>query len=445
LYWLEDKIRPPQCGSPWVRDVLGLAFLAALGVALLPVWGLDLSALASAARSDGPQRQLVREAARRFSGQISAWYLLPALGFALSLRRGAIDLSVWAVAGVGGVVAAAVLNAGMGPGWAFAAALGAGGALGAVNAALVAGARVPSILVTTATAVVLLWAAGTCVGERSIDLPARAFDDWHLTKVVLTGAKPVASQPGRGAARVELQTREIWLPLRVTRMLVVGVTYSLVVLVLLIFSATDIGTRDVAAGRKLFAALCASGMLAAVGGACWLLDHPQSAPVPTRLVDDLRIPAAALLAGAAFFGRCRAVLTALCLPGALLLATAWRQEVWHLQASGYALQLVLLAGMAVAVHIGLAHATARGTRSKPLAGAAAAVILAGLLVVAWAVNAQDHSQRRLYHSIGLGIWLAGTIALLVSRALSHRQPAPAAVPDDGPAAPDEREPPAETS
>ncbi|MHC4983703.1 MAG: ABC transporter permease subunit, partial [Planctomycetota bacterium] len=132
---LEEKLTPPHVEQPWARDTLGLGLLIALAAVFYPFWQVS------------PWRYITDVA-----GQMASPHLLPALGFCLALRCGAIDLSVWASASLGGLVAGGLINAGAPPGLALAAACAAGLAPGAINAALVSFARLPSPIVTLAVA-----------------------------------------------------------------------------------------------------------------------------------------------------------------------------------------------------------------------------------------------------------------------------------------------------
>ena len=96
MFSLEQKIRPPLLEDPRPRDMFGLGLLVALAAILIPAW--DISG----------QRYL-----NDVAGQMSSAYLLPALGFMLVLRCGAIDFSVWVSAAGGGLVAAVLIRAGV--------------------------------------------------------------------------------------------------------------------------------------------------------------------------------------------------------------------------------------------------------------------------------------------------------------------------------------------
>ena len=90
MSWFEDKLSPPNLRGQWVRDVLGMGLVLALAVPLV-------SALRWA-----DSGQYLSDVA----GQMASYGLLLAMGFLLALRCGAIDLSVWSSAGLGGLVAA---------------------------------------------------------------------------------------------------------------------------------------------------------------------------------------------------------------------------------------------------------------------------------------------------------------------------------------------------
>lgn len=394
MFSLEEKLRPPFLAKPLPRDVTGIGLLIAMAALLMPAWGAG--------------------ADRYFSdvlGQMVSFYLLPTLGFQMALRRGAIDLSVWMAAALGGIVAAAWINSGLGAAWAFPVAAAAGVALGGINGLLVGFLRLPSVVVTAITA------AGTM---------------WGLQAVCRSGAGWAAVQSARdvsvnGAAFAGWSM--LGLPLLFTRMIVVAAAYSLALLILLWIDATRgkaIARTGAAAGgrlagpRALLAALAASGALSAFGGACYLIDHART-PIPSRFVEDLRIPAAAILAGGMFFGgRGRTMLAGVCLPPALLLVTIWRQEVWNLSFRGYELQLALLAGLVIVIHLALAETIRLRTGGRSWALAGSILTVAGLLVMTASAGIVAHRKVALLHLAGMVLWLAGVVALLIARALARR-------------------------
>lgn len=336
--WLEDKLRPHCSSHAWVRDAIGVGLLIGLAAALSGRWGLD------------PEQFAPDRAVR---GRMMSYYLLPALGLALALRQGAIDLSVWASAAVGGLVAAACVRAGTGLGVAALAGGVCGLSLGAANAAVVTFLRVPSPVVTLVVAVAAVVVMQAVVDGRSLEVPEDATYDWHLTKLV----RYQAEDGGRPVVERE------WLPLAVSRMLFVLGVYAAAVMGLIAASGSArLGLR--LPGRwSLFASLCGSGLLASLGGVAWLVEH-GSAPVLASPVGDLRIPAAAVLTGACLFSaRNRSVLIALCAPVAMLVATTWRQHAWYwdMTFAGYALQ-----GLQLTAMVGIAHAAVRYAHGRPI-------------------------------------------------------------------------------
>jgi ribose/xylose/arabinose/galactoside ABC-type transport system permease subunit len=389
---LEDMLRPPEPADPWSRDVLSVALLLILAAVLIPAWDI------------GPanfQHTVV--------GNMASFLLLPTLGFLLALRCGAIDLSVWVNAGLGGVVAAVLIARGVSAPLAFAAGGGVGLAAGCLNGLLVAGAGIPSVAATLAVAAGTVWALGAVLPARSVAIPDLTFEGW------------LAGHPS---------------PMLAARVLTVAVLYLGALALVMVL---DVAVwRGVQFGRRVsvFAALAASGALSALGGACWLIDSGR-APVPTRVVDDLRVPAAAVLAGALFLGRRgREVLAAMSLPAALLLATIWRQEAWSLPAPGhgYALQLLVLAGMTVVVHIAFGHYVDSRPSPDRWPAAGALMTLAGLALVAAAANFTHPAVKDAFHAAGVAAWLSGTAAVLITmrrKSLLHVAPVEADAGEQG--------------
>jgi len=404
LFSLEEKLRPPHLEHPWPRDSIGVGLLIALAAVMYPQWQVN----------DDFPRFLTD-----IAGQMASFYLLPALGLCLALRCGAIDLSVWASAALAGLVTAWMINAGCHPAWAFAGACGAGLAVGAVNGSLVAFARLPSPIVTLVAALVIMWSVQGHVKGRQVAVPAKAFANWHLSGTAGEKA-PIEPDP---AGPAETDAMREWLPIKVTRMLVIGLGYAAVMAGLLAADAAS--RRGVRFGRRLslFAALCASGLLCGIAGACWVIEY-GNAPALTRPIGDLRVLAAPILAGAWFFGgRSRSLLAGLCLPVALLMATIWWQVVWawNMELKGYSMQLVQLAAMLIAAHLAIAHLQSRRFRYRWLAAAGAALTVGGILVTAGIAWAGDFRAVAALYVAGLGLWGCGVSAIVVSRLLARRQ------------------------
>jgi ribose/xylose/arabinose/galactoside ABC-type transport system permease subunit len=387
LLSIEEKLRPGSKAPTRPRDAAAASVLLVLGVLMLPPWAVVYP------------RQAID-----VTQPMTSAYLLLSLGMLLALREGAVDLSVWSVSALGGVVAARCICAGAAPFWAFAAAAVVGAALGALHGALVAWARIPSILVTAASALGVMYLSGLVAGlpadQRSVIIPEQAFDHWG------------PDLPGR---------------LLLTRMLLVAGLYCAVMVALLI---ADIVAWDAATGRRrapLFAALSVSGFLAGCGGAVWLLDYGR-APVPTRPVGDLRVPAAVVAAGAALLaGRGRTMLSALLLAPALLLATLWRNSAGSFQREGYELQMLVLTGQVLAVHLAVLAAAARAGPGRIVAIAASAAAGAGLVFFGGAAGVRGPETKTVLHLAGgvLSLCAAGLLALWLPVQRLARPGAPA--------------------
>lgn len=375
---------------------MGAALIIALTAVLLAGWRVD-------------ERRHFTEVV----GQMYSFTLVGALAFSLALRSGAIDLSVWATAALGGAAAVLVARTGAGAGATFAAAGAAGLIVGAIHGLLVARLRLPSLVVTLVTGAIIVWALRWAFDGRQIAAPAESFAAWL--------ARLPTQAPGRA-----------WLPWTgrppvVLRMLLVAAIYLAVLAGL---AVVDLIQAMVMRGRNkhhpragLFASLCASGLLAGLAGGVWLAEHGWS-PVPTKVIGDLRICAAAILAGAALFaGQARTPLVVLALPATALAATIWRMEVAHLPAGGHYLQVVLLIGMTIVTHLTileLIQTRGRGRAIVP-AAAAAALTAGGIIVFAAAGGREMLWSRRLCHLAGLSAWMAGAITLILCRIISRRR------------------------
>jgi len=374
---IEDNLRPPLPADPYTRDVLSVALLLILASVLIPAW--DLAKV---------------NFLHMVAGHMTSNLLLLALGFLLALRCGAIDLSVWVVAGLGGVVAASMINSGYGVPAAFIVAGLAGLAVGLINGLLVGLVGLPSPLVTGLVGVGLIYLVGLLVPGRQITVDEHTFDVyfWHSSGV-----------------------------LAIRLILVAGIYLAAMLVLVGVDWAVWVGVKF-PRRLTLTAALTASGVLAALGGAALLIDNGL-APLPTRLIDDLRVPAAALLAGGLFLGRRgRELLAGLSLPSALLICTIWRQKAWNLPAPGlgWALQMFVMMGMVIAVQVAFGrYVEARGT-GRRLPTVAMLQTLAGTAIVAAAANFRYWPVHDILHLAGLAIWLAGMPALIISFRREHR-------------------------
>ena len=386
---LEEKLRPRPVSVCWPQDLLGLGLLIVLAAVLVPAWseGVSIAAPEPGLSETPPDYtgQLIYLA--NVAGQLASFYLLPALGFALALRCGAVDLSVWAVAGLGGLVAAAAINGGMATPLAFLLAVAVGLGVGCLNGVLVAAVRLPSVAVSLLLGGALVWGMRSTWPTREIRLGADVF----------AGLR-VLPPP----------------PLLTGRMLLILAGYSAAMFLLL---GGDMAGGAKRLGRRLglFVALAGSGALSGFAGACWLIDH-SAAPVPRLPVGDLRIPAAALLAGAALLGgKGRTMVVGVAMPVALLVATIWRQHVWNIQIQGYELQTVLLIVMTLGAHkaIGAYLGASKGRRAPQ----ACAVLLTagGMVVPAACAHLDTLTGLAILHAGGLVMWLAGMAVVFLCR------------------------------
>lgn len=401
--WLEDKICPRGGSRLWLRDTFGIAMLVLLIVAILFVW------------EGGDADRYLND----IPGQIASPCMLLAMGFLLALRCGAIDLSVWTVGGLGGLVAARAINADISPGTAIILAGAVGLAVGAFSGAMVVMARIPSVVVTLLVAIAISWAAQSVIDGPGVRVADDTFAEWRIIQNV-----PIDANGKQVSVDEAVAVQQATIPLLVTRMLIVAGLYAATMFVLLGFDTT--ARHGVKVGRRLplFAAMCASGLLSAVGGAMWLIDY-SVAPVPTRIIGDMRVIAAALLAGGLLFvGRGRTMLAGICLPVAVLIATVWRQEVWALEIHGYAFQLLILAGMMIVAHLAVIElADPSNTKTKPRL-AAAILCGAGVVVVALAAAAVDITSHELLHVAGCSVWALGAAILLAVKIIARRTSAP---------------------
>lgn len=387
---LEELIRPPSVANDRMADLLGAIMIIALTAILLRTSQIS------------EQRYFNDVIAQMFS-----FYLLAALGFALALRCGAIDLSVWAVGALGGAVAVSVFHMGGGGGSALLAGCLTGALIGAINGAFVAYLRVPSVIITLITGAAIVLSLRILHETRSVSTPEGAFEPWLelLPQIATKNAMPIMISG----------------PL-ILRILLVVATYVVTALVLVvILRVRHLKWIRVNPRGEMLAALCASGALAGLAGAIWLIDH-KSSPIPRQLIGDLRIPAAAILAGAGFFGgKARTLLVMLCLPATLLLSTLWGLHGIHLPFGGYSPDMLLLIVMTVGVHLGFFQTLATTRRAKLLAALSVALTMGGFILLSGSAGSQTYTIRSLFHTAGTGIWAIGIVLLVISRTVGRKK------------------------
>jgi ribose/xylose/arabinose/galactoside ABC-type transport system permease subunit len=103
---------------------------------------------------------------------------IAAIGMALIIIHGGIDLSVGSNVALTTVVVAKCLQSGHGPLAAIALGLGLGALAGALNGLLVVGLRITPFIATLGTMSALRGVAKGLADEQKIDAPARGLDEW---------------------------------------------------------------------------------------------------------------------------------------------------------------------------------------------------------------------------------------------------------------------------
>ncbi|MBL7219651.1 MAG: hypothetical protein ISS69_06035 [Phycisphaerae bacterium] len=404
MIFLEDKLRPHKdTPSTHLREWLVWMLLLALFLALLPVWWVDASLVSNLGNGDFSDFGDVIE---HFSRRLLSFWLLPAMGFMLALRCGAIDLSVWATAGLGGVVSAVAIGAGLNPVVAIFAGISAGAVCGLINGTLVASLRLPCPIISALTAFgLILWLRGRYPSGEVVP------DEGSLSGL-LGGFQSAADWTGLPDVTLQGVAQTI-----------VFIVYALTMLVILNGEMIERNRgRGFSERWRLFAALTASGALSAAGGVSWLIEHGR-APVPGRHLDDLVIPAAALLAGGLYLaGRGRTLLAAVLLPMSVAAVVAWRQEVMNLRCdflAGYPLQVAVLMVMVAIARYAMTCAAVIG-RWHSGALALALSSSAGIVVLAASVWTETPEIRGILHAVGGGVWLTGATGAIVLKLVSPR-------------------------
>lgn len=303
--------------------------------------------------------------------------ILPALGLFWCLRRGMIDLSVWAVFAVSAAVAAHVAMSGFHPAVLLLAAMAVGIAFGGVNALLVRLTRAPAWMLTLLTATLAVGLQTLLVGRNSMHVPSGLLGR-------LTGSHQ--------------------------SLLTIGAFFLVAVLITGALSQRKGGPAD----------LFCSGLFSALGGLCWLARSSEVPHLPYP-VDDPRVAAAAVMAGAVvLLSDSRFLLTLVFLPPAMLLASLWRYMVWDIPSSHYAWGVVILTGMVLAAQWPLRRWMDRPVRPLLIASG---IGLAGILVTAGA--AYWPSGAVVLRWLGVGMSLA-CLGLTVADVLGTRKSLPAA-------------------
>ncbi|KKM67038.1 hypothetical protein LCGC14_1475150 [marine sediment metagenome] len=309
----------------------------------------------------------------------SPWVLL-ALGMGLVLRQGRVDLSVWVVFSVASVVATLIVQAGGHSMWSAAGAAGVGGAFAALHALAIVRFKLPSWGVTLATAAVGVGLVKALTGGEILTIDPAMPAGWPdaVGELVITGAMVIATA-----------------------------------LIALLLSAWRYVRRTPPGPKTLSAALIASSLLSAMGGLCWVLKTSRT-PMPGHLLGDLRVPAAAVLAGAVLFkGNGRTALVCILIPFAMVVATAWRQYIWPTPT--WALDVNLLALIVLLLGAQLAWGDVTRRRAGPRANIWPILAAMGILAVGSAVLMPPGLACTLRQGGGVALWLVGVSGGLIRR------------------------------
>lgn len=345
--------RPPNTLTHWLIAAGPLVLLAMI---LLPAW--------SQSGTDYVPDVL---------GQMVGPLLLPALGMLYVLQRRRLDLSVWVTFGLGSAAGALLLEAHASAPIAAAGAIGIGLGVGLLNAFLVAALRLPT------------WPTTLAVATLGVSL--------HQ---FLTGGNELATHRSCQL----LDWASVSQPI-----LLAGLAFIGTLLLAMFCSGERAMRKD--DRLALAATLVLSGVLSAWGGFCWLA-YAGTAPAHVVPIGDLRVLAAAVLCGAVVLrGQGQAMVAAILLPLSLLLATIWRQMVWDLPDVSWHPTVGLLAIMVLAVQWGFSwDQPAKAARFR----ACAALMLAGLGILALSSQSMSYQVVRIVRMTGLGVWVAAAVA-----------------------------------
>ncbi len=381
---LADPVRPP------LRVGAALVLIAALIAALVPALRIDWGVFVNLEEPvDGHAATTVSVIESDLLGHMVSPLVLPALGLVLSLRSGVINLSLWGAYGLAQVLLAGLMISGL-PGWA---ALLAAMAAGAATAGLAGGLirlRAPGAIATLAAGLAAM-------------LVARA-------------AAPLFVEPPEGEP-----LRELVVPLDallrrglpMTSNLGIDETFLVSFGAIAVLVGLFIAYRRGREGPGVWGGLLTAGVLTAVGALVRLLDR-QAGAVPTRLVGDLRLYAAPVLAGALLFrGRGRALGAAALLPAAMLAVTLWRQYTLRVGMWGYELHVLVLAAGAVVVHAAAAGAFERRGAARVPGVVALLGGLVGLGLTAATAHLPFGPPRPTVYAVGVALIALAAAELLI--------------------------------
>lgn len=373
---VEPRLRPPELAPLYLRTELFVVALLGLLLLVLAVpWAQ--SGVGGRVYGDADGGVTVIEYARDFvAGMIIPW-MLPAMGLVLVLRQGSIDLSVWMAFALAAAAGARMMEADWHPVVILAAVVGAGVALGLIHALAVVRLRLPGWGATLITATIGVSLAAALTGGE----------------VIAVGMDRLARWPG--ANRTEL------------------ITGSFFIVALLAVAPLSLRSHWAHRPRprgSLAAALVGSGVLSCLGGLCWLLKSGRTC-MPGHIVGDLRVLAAAVLAGAVCLrGRGHSLLSCALVPPAMLVASVWWLFVCPTPTWPVEVNLLALAAMVWAAHWAWRQA-ARPTGGIRLIWAVLAASGIVSLAATAATEIPDRDVARTF--VGLLLWLIGLGGALV--------------------------------
>lgn len=364
---LESNLAPREDGPVWRRDLAVLIPLVLLAAVLLPVLLLSDWSDFDWSDLDYPRRLIMSPS------------MLLAVAMLVALRAGAVDLSVWLVADLAGVLTAWMVLRGHPPEAALLTALAAGAVVGVVNAMLVTRLRVASPAATLAVAIVIMLVLRPAFGEGELRLP-----------------------PTDGSSAL--------LPYDAT-VFVAAMVYVLVLASVTVAAMARLGRR-LTKPRGLFCAMCASGVIAAAGGICRLIDT-SAASVATMPIGELRIPTAAVLAGGAMLaGTRRGTMSLLCLLPAMLVTTVWLLETPPWWVRGYYLHVAGLIVLAVGVQVLLKRAF---ETPGVILRVSAFTAVAGMTLIAVSGRTNSHPMETALAIAGWALFIQAVIIAIIKR------------------------------
>ncbi len=390
MRFLEDKLRPADIvdGSSSTRDAAVALLILGLMMILLPGWTGKVSPEGTPVGSDGTLWSGLGDMVWRLTRQMASHTMLMSMAFMLCLRRGVIDLSVWAVAALGGIVCVGAANAGVPlvPAGVIGVLTGAG--VGALSGFIVLRTRIPGVVVTLVVGVGLVVVLSQAIGGRVVLM------------TISGGQFPNIENP---------------MYVEVPAIVFAMVCYVLTMLVMMHCRGLLGDNEPTRNKRGMFFTLCASGALAAAAGVQWSWIH-FSAPVPTRVVDDLTVPAAAILAGGCLLaGPKRTLLAGVWLPVAVAVTAAWRQSVLFPQMSfefGYAPQVAMLLSM-VAVSYWSVSLSTKFSRWRKVSHLVSGMAIIGIIVFGISGQMGSRVSRQGAQWLGLALWIFGSGGVII--------------------------------